>query len=161
MADSIKISTVTAAIAAKTITVTNALGNSVTLAIKDTGAMPEAIHQENCPLLVPRPADFVTALRIERDSFGADAAYKSIYYTLNYLFFFCPAVQGMKLHDKYDEMVTASAAVILSLGTNTNVSGSTEFEIGSVDTFGYITDGEGAAFYGCVIPINIRQFMET
>ena len=161
MADTIKISTVIASIAAQSITVVRPDGTSGTLTILDTSALPEAINQADCPLLTPRPQDFLTSFSMTRDSFGADAAYKSVNYTLNYLFYYAPVGQGAELFEKYDEMVTAVAAVLLHFSTNTNLSGSTEFLPGTVNQFSPVADGAGTLYHGCVIPFVVMQYMET
>ena len=160
MADTTKITTVATAIAAQSITVTNAAGSSMTLAIRDISALTNIISAESCPLLTPRPAQFVTGLSFTRDTFGADAAYKSVRYTLNYLFFFCPIGQGATLYEKFDEMVTAAAVILNHFATNTALSGSTDFLPGTVDDFEPVINADGALYHGCGIPFAVMQFLE-
>ena len=161
MADSIKITTVTASIAALTVSVTNALGTSVTLNIKDVSAIPEAVNQQDCPVLAPRPDSFVTDFSVTRDSFGADSALKSAAYTLHYEFFYAPMLQGVGLFEKYDEMVTAAAVILNHLATNTALSGSTDILPASVPAFGAMADATGTLFHGCEIALRVMQYMET
>ena len=161
MTDSIKLTTVTASIATESITVTNAAGASVTLAIRDISALTNIISAESCPLLTPRPAQFVTGLTITRDTFGADAAYKTVKYMLNYLFFFCPLGQGATLYEKFDDMVTAAAVILNYFGTHTNLSGATDILPGVVEDFEPVINADGALYHGCGIPFAVTQFMET
>ena len=57
MADAIKITTVATAIAAISI-------SGVT--VKDISAIPEAVNEQDCPMLAPRPDNFVSNLRVLR-----------------------------------------------------------------------------------------------
>ena len=161
MADSIKITTVATSIAALSITVTNALGSSVTVGIKDISAVPEAVNQQDCPMLAPRPQGFVTDFGVTRDAFGADAAPKTVAYTLHYVFFYAPVMQGVGLLEKYDEMVTAAAVVLNHLATNTALSGTTDILPGNIPVFGPVADVTGQQFHGCEIEMRVIQFMET
>lgn len=161
MADSIKLTTLTASIAALTITVTNARGSSVTLTIKDISGIQMKVNQQDCPLLMPRPDNFVTDFSVTRDTLGADAALKTARYMLNYIFYFAPVTQGVGLFEKYDEMVTAAAVILNHLATNTNLSGSTDILPASVPSFGAQADAAGTLFHGCEIALAVSQFMEV
>ena len=72
MADTFKLSQVTAGIAAlgSSITVTKADGNSGAIVIRDIGALPDAVNQEDCPVLVPNPDGFISNLQPVRQTFG-------------------------------------------------------------------------------------------
>ena len=163
MADTLKLTTVTASIAALTITVTNARGSSVTLNIDDTSGLQKRVkvNQQDCPLLMPRPDNFVSNLGFTRDTYGADAALKTMAYTLTYNFYYAPIAQGVGLFEKYDEMVTAAAAILLHLATNTNLSGATDILPESVPAFGAMADAAGTLFHGCEIALRVTQFLET
>ena len=163
MADSIKLTTLTASIAALTITVTNARGSSVTLNIDDLSGLQKRVkvNQQDCPLLMPRPDNFVTDFSVMRDTMGADAALKTAAYTLNYIFYYSPIAQGVGIFEKYDEMVTAAAVILNHLATNTALSGSTDILPASVPAFGAMPDATGTLFHGCEIALRVMQYMET
>lgn len=161
MTDSIKLTTVTASIAALSITVTKPDGSSGALTIKNIDAIPEAVNPQDCPVLAPRAAGFVTDFVMTRDTMGADAAYKTVTYTLTYTFYYVPTLQGAGLFEKYDEMVTASAAVLLALSTNTYLSGTTDIYPNGIPQFGPVQDATGAQFHGCEISVRVTQYMET
>ncbi len=161
MTDSIKITTLTASIAAQSITVTKADGTSGALGMRDVSNVPLEVAQASCPLLAPRPSDFLTGLRVERDTQGADAALKTVYYTLHYICYYAPATQGITLFDKFDDMVTAAAVILNYFATHTNLSGATDILPQNVDAFGDVTDGKGTIFHGFVMSLEVTQFMET
>jgi len=161
MADSLKITTVTASIAALTISITKPDGTTGNLTIRDLGDMREAINQQDCPVLTPRADNFVSNLRIERDSFGADAAYKTAYYTLNYVFYFYPVNAGAGLFEKYGAMVTAAAVMLTYLATHTNLTGTTDIMPEAQTSFGLQLDAAGTPFHGCEVALNVEQYLET
>ena len=161
MADTIKITTLATAIAALSVSVTNASGSSVTLAIKDIAAIPEAVNQVDCPILAPRPDNFITDFSVTRDTYGADAALKTVRYRMNYVFYFCPALQGVGIFEKYDDMVTAAAIILNALATNTNLSGAQDILPSGIPSFGMQVDVGGTAFHGCEISLDVAQFMEV
>jgi hypothetical protein len=161
MADLIKWTTLTAAIAAQTISVVDALGNSVNLTIYSEANVPVRVPQENCPALFPQPDGFVSNVQITRDAFGADAAPKSIQYVLTYNFAFAPVGQGNNAFEKYGAMVTAAAAVLLYFATHTALSGSTDFLPQGLPKFGPVSDGTGTLFHGCKMAFNVMQYLEA
>lgn len=161
MADSIKLTTVTNSIAAQSITITKPDGTSGALTIRDIDELTEAINQEQCPILTPRPNDFVTGFTVERDSFGADAAYKTARYLLHYVLFYAPIAQGSTIFEKYDNMVTAAAVILNHFATNTNLTGTTEFFPVTVENFGLVQDATGTIFHGFPLTFSVMQFMET
>jgi len=161
--DSIKLTQVCTSIATLSITVTNARGSSVTLTIDDLSGLQKRIkiNQQDCPLLTPRPDNFVTEFDVTRDTFGADAALKTVSYVLNYVFYYAPVAQGMGLFEKYDEMVTAAAVILNHLATNTNLSGSTDILPTGIPAFGAMTDAGGTLFHGCQIALKVSAYMEV
>lgn len=162
MTDSIKISTVTATIATQTISVVNAYGSTVNVTIKDTSAIPVTVNQQDCPLLSPLPPNFMSGVTIRRDTYGGDAGLKTIEYDLTYRFFYCPALQGVSQFEKYDEMVTAAAAVLLHFATHTSITGSTDIMPRQpVPFFGPVVDGGGNVFHGFDLVLHVMQYMET
>ena len=161
MADSIKLTTVTNSIAALSITITKPDGTSGTLTIRDIDELTEAINQEQCPILSPQPANFVTDVVITRDTFGADAALKTVKYTLHYIFYYAPVAQGATMFEKYDNMITAAAIILNHLAINTNLTGATDILPQAIPVFGPVADGTGALFHGCVISMRVMQYMEA
>lgn len=163
MADSWKLTTVTGAIDDASITVTNAAGNSVTLAIKNETNAPFIVEQEACPMLKPRIDNFITRKGefMTRDSHGADAGLKSVHYTLHYCFFFAPALQGPDILTHYGDSVAAMVATLLYFMTHTNsISGATEI-IPHIDNFAPQADGNKTLFHGGEISFDIDQYLET
>jgi hypothetical protein len=161
MTDSIKWTTLTAAIAAQTVAITDVNGNSVNLTIYSEANFPPGLTQEMCPALAPTPDNFVTGVHVTRDSLGADAAYKSIQYTLHYNFFFAPAQQGITLFAGYGAMVTAASAILLYFTTHTALSGATDLLPQDIPHFGAMKDGAGALFHGCEIAFDVTQYLEA
>jgi hypothetical protein len=152
MAESVKIATVTAAIAALNISGVN---------VRDAGKIPESVNPQDCPLLAPRPDNFVTNLSVEEESFGGPAAArKSCRYTLNYNFYFAPVAEGHSLFEGYAAMVTKAAAVLLALAT-TILSAAHEHQVSGIPQFGPVVDAAGTLFHGCVISVNVRDLMEA
>ena len=167
MADAWKLSTVTAAIAACSVTVTKPDGSSGALTIQDTGnsgatKFTPTVTQAACPVLQPRVIGFVTPSEtfFTRDSYGADAAVKSVHYRLSYKFLFAPVAQGVELFSMYAASVSALVAVGLYFMANTNISGATEF-LPRIETFEPQIDEKQTLFHGGLISFDVEQFLEA
>lgn len=161
MTETFKLATATATIAAQTISVVDALGATVTLAIKDIDTVPSKVEQAACPLLTPRANDFVTDLRVTRDSFGADAALKTVEYVLHYRLYYAPVGQATSLFEHYGDMVDCYAAILLYFANHTALSGTHEFMIQTAPHIGAVQDDTGQNFHGADIAFAVKQFLES
>lgn len=162
MTDSIKVSTVTAALAALQIDVTRPGGTVGPVKIRDTNVIPTGVNREDCPVLAPRPMNFVTNFGITRQTFGADSALKDVNYTLNYLFYYFPVAAGTLLFEKYDDMVTAAMVVLNYIATHTSpLLGTTDILPGDIPAFGEVVDAANKSFHGCTMTFRVIQYMET
>lgn len=161
MAESLKFTTLTASIAALTISITKPDGTTGNLAIRDISALTTTINQQDCPLLAPRPDDFVSDLRIVRDSYGGDSAYKTARYTLTYVFYFYPVSAGAGLFEKYGAMVTAAAVILNHLASHTNLTGATDVQPPETVRFGAMADAAGTLFHGCELSLAVEQHLES
>lgn len=166
MTEAFKLATVTNSIAALgvSISVVNALGETVTLTIQDIDEMTtDAIEQSQCPLMRPRVDNFVTLDNgqfLTRDTYGADAALKSYHYTLNYVFYFCPVGQGNTVLGQYAAMVTAIVAAVLYFSNHTDLAGGHEL-IPRLVNFGPVEDINNTKFHGGEIAFDVMQFAEA
>lgn len=164
MTDTVKFTTVTAAIAASSITVTRHSGATGALKIKDVGTLPQAIPTEQCPILAPRASNFCSNVQVVRDTFGADAALKTISYDLAYQLFFYPLGEGLKWVTYYGAMVTCAMEILLWFATNTNSfvdDGAHEFMPAGIPVFDPQVDAAGTPFHGCQFLFHVQQFMES
>lgn len=162
MADSFKLATVTAGIAALAVSVTKADGTTGNIDIRDIGAVPEAVNQADCPVFAPNPDGFVANLTAPRVTFGGDAAKKDWVYTLNYVFYYAPALEGPTLFAAYGDMVVAAVALLLAIMTNTQtIGGCVDLVVSAIPQFGKQTDVNGTAFHGCKIALAVKQYMEA
>lgn len=163
MSDNLKLVQVTASIAQQAIAIWNAYGVQVTLNIRDVDGVYAVVNQQDCPLLQPHPAGFVTDLRFSRDSYGADVAYKTMRYMLHYDFFYAPVGQGVTMFNQYDEMVAAAAAILLHFATHTNLTGSTDFVPQAIPSFRGLADyaSPPTPYHGCEIAFEVMQYLEA
>ena len=163
MAETFKLTTVTASIAAQSVTVTNVKGASVTLSIRDIDNLPAngVVNQDACPMLAPKAGGFLSDYHFTRDSLGADAAYKTVEYTLHYILWFAPIAQGETLLKNFDDFLACAAAVLLYFETNTNLNGTTDFMPLAVPALGGMTDANGTLFHACQISFRVTQFTEA
>jgi hypothetical protein len=162
MADTFKLTTVTASIAAQSITVVRADGVSVPLKIYDVSAFPDEVRQEDCPVLRPRPRDFISNFQFSPASLGGDAGYKNINYTLTYQLLYAPIGQSNTLFEHYGDMLNALAAVVLYFADNSQlVAGATELLPGPVPIVGGLLGSTDNGFHGAEIQFNVLQYLET
>lgn len=168
MAESWKLSTVTAAIAACSITVTKPDGTSGVLTIQDvanSGAtkFTPTVTQAACPVLQPKVVGFVSPVGefFTRDSMGADAALKTAHYRLAYKFLFAPVGQSVETFSMYAASINALVAVGLYFMTHTDIGGTTEF-LPRIESFEPQMDETGKTiFHGGLISFDVMQFLET
>ena len=164
MTDALKLSTLTASIAAASITVTKVDTTSGTLTIKDTSGVMPAVPQGDCPILQPRPDLFLTEFALERDTYGGDVAYKTARYTLHYQFFFAPVLQGVTVYADYAANLNALVAILNYYAVNTNAilsgGGATEILPLLADALPQ-KDVTGTLFHGGVIDFQVVKYMET
>jgi hypothetical protein len=171
MSDAIKLNTLVTLIATASITVTNHLGASVTLKIRDmtptlgatdTG-VPGAVNTQDCPLMAPRPLNFVSNVNPKLDTQGGDSAYKSIEYDLTYQFFFAPVGEGGFWTVNYGANANAVMAIMLYFMDNSNQfsnNGAEELLPNAIPALQSQTDAAGTVFHGAEISFKIRHFLE-
>lgn len=171
MAEAIKLDTLVTLIAAQSITVTNALGASVALNIRDMTkanetpylGVPIGVNTQDCPLLMPRAADFVTNLVPTLDTNGGDAAYKSIKYNLNYQFLFYPLGEGGTWTAFYGQSVIAFTQVVLYFMTHSNQfsgQGGEDFFLGPIKIWSQ-SDATGTGYHGGEIAFTVEHLLEV
>jgi len=160
--DTFKLTTVTADIADQSIQVVTAKSKTIMLDIRDIDKVPFVVNESECPILFPRVDEFLTPLEsfFQRDSYGADAAKKSVRYTLHYRLCFAPAIQGPDILSHYADSVRAMVAICLHFFTNTNISGSVEF-LPRVENFAPQLDGNNTKFHGGLIAFDVTDYLET
>lgn len=162
MADSFKVTTVTASIAAQSITVTRADGTSGALTIYDVGGIPAAVNQDQCPVLRPRPRDFISGFKFTRDSQGGNASKKTARYVLTYQMLYAPVGQTGVPYEHYGDMVNALVATVLYfMDHGDDIAGATDFVVGPLPLVAGLPDSVGTAFHGGEIQFTVEQFLEA
>lgn len=128
--------------------------------IKDLDGIPEEAQARDCPLLYPKPDGFMSNLRVERDSFGAGSeARKTVRYTLNYAYLHAPVGEGRGLFDVYAAMVGNTLAILDALLADDALNGAVDITPGSVVRFGLVNDPAGGWFHGCVLGLDVVEFV--
>ena len=128
--------------------------------ICDLDGIPEQVAARACPLLYPSPDGFLSGLRVERDSFGpAAGARKTVRYTLRYVYLHAPVGEGRGLFDVYKGMLQNTLAILDAIIADDALSGAVDVEPGAVTRFGPVTDPSGQVFHGCVIALDVVEFV--
>jgi len=142
------ITTVTDSIAALTVT---------GLTIKDVDQIPQGLLGRECPVLIPNPDNFVTGFKVEPDTL--DKTKWTVTYTLNYLLIYAAVGSGRTTTmEKFSGMVSMGFAFIDAVAAALTLSGSVDWEPGTVDNFDIVTIGENN-FHSCHVSIGITEFI--
>ena len=130
------------------------------LTIKDIDEIPQSANNRDCPLLVPDPDNFVTGFNANPDTFGAGSNRKwTVGYTLNYLLLYAVVGSGRTtVLEKYSGMVSMAFAFYDALFAVSDLTGSVDFEPGSVNRFDIVTLA-GASFHSCGVSLNVKEFV--
>lgn len=147
MSTTVDLLTVTHAIAAWTIT-------GVT--IKDTHEIPTAIGQGTA-ILMPRPKDFVTDVRIE----NTDVTKQNLnfFYTVNYVYYHCAI--GNDIFAAYPALLTNWALIVKKFSDDAAISGAVDHNPPRIGSIGGMQDNAGNWFHGFLISKEIMQFLEV
>jgi len=149
---SIPIDTITAAIAALTV-------SGVT--IRDTSACTDAVMVRDCPVLAPRPNNFVMLNPVERDTFGASSvARKTVTFTLSYRFFHSVIGQGRGVYEVFPLYLDKIFAIMDAL-IACDLGGTVDMNLSGVPNLGVVTDGADNQFWGSDVEIICTVFINN
>ena len=116
--------------------------------IKDVDEIPDSAAML-CPLIVPRPNDFITNIQAVRQSFGGGGTARIDFtYTLNYAFLFCEAGSGQGAFAPYDGLLTKLVTILETMLTNDDISGAVDMTLESIGEIGVISDPSNNSFWG-------------
>jgi hypothetical protein len=126
--------------------------------------IPAEVGARDCPLLSPKPNDFVANLTITRDSFGtndnADTK-RTVTYDLRYVLFYTPIGAGRNLFDQYADFVHKAIAVQQAVAElESATDGVIDITCAPV-VWGVVQDAAGNAFHGCEFSFNVTEFYEV
>ena len=141
--------------------ITAIAGISVTgLTVCDLDEIPESADG-NLSLMFPSPGEpsFMTNFAIERVTFGMSLAGMDASYTLNYKFLYQVAGAGRGLFEFYPGMVEMAANIIEALSGTVTLNGAVTWTP-RIGDFVLITDPSGVTWDGCLISIDILDFIQ-
>ena len=148
---SIDLDTITASIAAVAIT-------GVT--VRDTSNMTDAVNIRDCPLLSPRPFQFVGLSPIERDTYGGPAtSQKSATFTLTYRYFHSAIGQGRGMYDEYPTFIDKIFAIADAIIAADDLNGVVDINLNGMPDIGVVEDGAGNQFWGTDLEFNCLIFI--
>lgn len=106
-------------------------------------------------VLSPRPEDFVTNFAVTPDEITKQKF--TVRYTLNYVYFHSQI--GTMTFSVYQSMLTNLAAILVAMINNHVISGALDTDAPKLSRFGSVFDPAGNAYFGCVISLDIMQFL--
>lgn len=144
------IATITDSIAALTI-------SGVT--VKDKDELREGWTAYDCPLLVPLPNGFVSAVNIQPVSFGSGSGRQlNVTYSLTYRYFHAPIGRG-DITQTWSEMVDKVFSIFDAIAANDKLNGLIDLQLASVSEFGVVVDGANNQYHGCDITLRVLEFV--
>lgn len=144
------------------IEVIDAAGDPRLLAIKTPATARLSLAEEVLPVLQPRTNGFIFNVSpMRRDSFGADAGYKSITFELHYALFFAKLSEEATALDLFSPLVNCAVSVASQFADLTNkIDAATEIVMGGIPGFGPVIDGTATPYHGTGIFFQIMQYLE-
>lgn len=128
--------------------------------IKDINEIPESA-QLLCPLIVPRPNEFVTNIKAEKQSFGANGgALLNFSYSLNYAFLYTEIGGGINAYAPYEGLLQKLELILETILGNDTLTGLVDMELESIGDIGSITDPAGNQFWGCHFSLRCLEFAQ-
>jgi len=127
--------------------------------IKDKDELKEGWDAYDCPLLCPRPNEFVSVPVVTSVSFGSGATHQmNVTYNLNYRYFHAPVGKG-DLIQTWSDMVDNLFEIFYQIAVNDVVEDAIDVQIVNVTQFGVVEDGAGNNFHGCDITLKILEYL--
>lgn len=129
------------------------------IGVRDITAIPEVVHPQQCPLLAPDPAGFVSGVSHARLSLRVNTARSySLTYTLHYVLFFGTAGEGVSLYSRYAGMAAAWGVVVTTILASETPNGAYDIRPTGTPTFGPVRDDTGTVFHGCKFDLLVTEF---
>jgi hypothetical protein len=127
--------------------------------IVDKNEIKEGWDAYDCPVLSPRPSDFITAPQVESVSFGSGSTNQlNVSYTLGYRFFYAPVGSG-DLLQTWSEMVDKLFLIFDAINANDAINGLIDLTLTDVSQFDVVEDAAGNQFLGCDIALRVLEFV--
>jgi hypothetical protein len=127
--------------------------------LKDIDAIPEKVEARDCPILFPRPNEFVTDYELEINSFGSAAAKKTERYKLNYVFLHAPIGAERGLFATHPDLVANARTILSAFRDNDALGGAVDIQPSAIASFGPTQDPSGNTFHGCIITLSVTEFV--
>ena len=130
------------------------------LTILDADQIPVEMTQRDCPVLFPRPDEFITDFTSERQSFGpASAAARDVTYTLNFILAYAPVGTGRGIFEPYKNMLVLAYKVIDAIHADDDLSDYGLDVTARIGNVGLVSSPGGAQYHGCVISFDILELV--
>jgi len=127
--------------------------------IKDIDQIPDTARML-CPLLIPKPDNFVTDLSVSFETFGSNGGAKiNTNYTLNYVFLFCE-VGGMGAFSAFSGLVSKLSSILVAINSNDAITGAVDVKINSIGNIGVITDPAGIEYWGLEFSLRVLEYSQ-
>jgi len=125
--------------------------------VHDLDNLPVSVAATDCPLLAPRPTDFMSNLQFERQTFSPGARTYTLRYTLNYMLFYQPLGATVSLFDEYPEFMDTVMRIVVAFAEMESMSGATEIVLGGVPEIREVTDVTGTGFHGALFALDVLE----
>lgn len=147
------------ALSATTIATAIAALSVTGVTVKDLTAIPEEVFGRDCPLVFPDPSEFMSDLKVTRESFGAaSGAFKVVRYNLNYIYMHNEVGEERGLFKVYQDAVSKLTAFIDAVIADDVIGGAIDNLPGTL-AMGVVTDPTGKQFIGAKLAIGIQEFV--
>lgn len=127
--------------------------------IKDIDQIPDTARLL-CPLLIPKPDNFVTDISVSFETFGSNGGAKiNTNYTLNYVFLFCE-IGGTGAFAAFAGLMTKLSAILVAINSNDTITGAVDVKINSIGNIGVITDPAGIEYWGLEFSLRVLEYSQ-
>ncbi len=152
------VGTVTAHIAALSITATLPDASTKALVIRDLADIPPSVEPRDCPFFYPDPTNLWSGGLVERDSYGSGAtAQQTLKYDLRYRLLYAP-VGSERALGVMGTMATTIGAIIEAIMDNDNPGGAIiDLRVKSWTTANVVADPSGKQHHGCDFVLAVEE----
>lgn len=127
--------------------------------VKDIDEIPQSARLL-CPLLIPRPNNWVTGFEAVFQSFGSNGgAAIDLNYHLNYLYLHNEAGSGIAPFSDYSGLISKLSTILVAILSNDKVTGLVD-QKPIIGELGIITDPSGVEYWGIEISFKVLEYAQ-
>lgn len=129
------------------------------ITIKGITSIPEQA-QMLCPILYPKPDNFVTGLGVDNYTFGTGGSEQAtIHYVMTWRYLHSQIGGGLGgLFAVYGGLITNICTILAYIANHDTVTGAANLRVQTIPVIGPVSDPTGNMYHGCDFDIYVEEY---